>query len=136
MDYGKSRTVGLDFATAVTRVKEALKEQGFGVLSEIDVKKTLKEKLGVDVPEQVILGACNPKLAHAGLTAEPELGLLLPCNVTVRIDQGVTRVSVIDAKKMMDMVGNPDLAAVAAEANERLDRVLECLPDVFAKTPG
>jgi len=110
------------------QVKAALKVEGFGVLSEIDVRKTLKQKLDVEVPEQIILGACNPKLAHASLQAEPDLGLLLPCNVTVRIDQGVTLVSIVDAEKMLGMVGNAALTPVAKEASERLQRVLDSLP--------
>ena len=92
------------------------------------MRKTLKLKLDVEVPEQLILGACNPNLAHAALQAEPDLGLLLPCNVTVRVDRGVTFVSTVDAEKMLGMVGNPLLAPIAREASERLQRVLESLP--------
>lgn len=126
-EYGRCVAVDMSPAQAIEAAKAALKEEGFGVLCEIDVAKTLKEKLGVDVPPHVILGACNPKLAHAGLQAEPNLGLLLPCNMTVRESNGATIVGAVDASKMMHVVGNPALEPIAHEANERLGRVLDKL---------
>ena len=109
------------------RVREALKAEGFGVITEIDVQKTMKEKLGVDGRPHVILGACNPRLAHEALGVEADLGLLLPCNVVVyEIDAG-TRVAVINAGAMLGMVGNERLAPIAEQVQERLDRVLASL---------
>lgn len=126
-DYGRCIAVDMDPAKAIEAAKAALKEEGFGVLCEIDVQKTLKEKIGVDVPPYVILGACNPNLANASLSAEPNLGLLLPCNVIVRESSGATIVGAIDAAKMMDFVGNPALHPIAREVNERLGRVMDKL---------
>jgi uncharacterized protein (DUF302 family) len=111
----------------VERVKAALKEQGFGVLAEINVRQALQEKLGIDFPAYVILGACNPQLAHRALTTEPQIGLLLPCNVVVREDRGATEVVVIDARQMMQVVGNPQLEPIAEEANQRLRKALEAV---------
>lgn len=126
-EYGRVIAVDMPAGKAIDAAKAALKEEGFGVLCEIDVAKTLKEKIGADVPPYVILGACNPKLAHAGITAEPNLGLLLPCNVVVRESKGATLVAAIDAAKMMDVVGNAALEPIALDANERLGRVLDKL---------
>ncbi|HEU5315443.1 MAG TPA: DUF302 domain-containing protein [Chloroflexota bacterium] len=117
-------------ADAIARVKDALKSEGFGVLTEIDVQRTMKEKLGHEMGRYVILGACNPPLAHRGLTAEQELGALLPCNVIVYEDRdagGATVVSAQDPQPMLTMVGNPALAPVAEEARARLSRVLAAL---------
>ena len=122
--YGNTVMTPLSFEAALTRTKQCLKDEGFGVLSEIDVAKTLKEKIDVDFRAYTILGACNPQLAHRALSAEDDLGLLLPCNVVVAADTGGTRVSAIDAAAMMGMVGNSALTAIAAEVNERLERVL------------
>ena len=106
VEYGVGRYLDEPYETALPRVVEALKAEGFGVITEIDVKKTMKEKLDVDVPQHVILGACNPKLAHAALEVEPDLGVLLPCNVVVySTDQG-TRVTAVNAGAMLGMVGN------------------------------
>ncbi len=117
-----------DFATAETRVSEALKAEGFGVLTEIDVKATLKKKLDVDFRPYKILGACNPPLAYRALQAAPEVGLLLPCNVTVSyVEDNVTDVSLVDPLTMLDVISQPDLQAVAAEARARLDRVAAAL---------
>jgi len=124
MQYGVGRDLGDDYDAVVQRVLVALKAEGFGVITEIDVKKTMKEKLGVDGPPHVILGACNPKLAHAALEVEPDLGLLLPCNVVVYAIDGGTRVAAIDAGAMLGMVGNPRLAPIADEVQARLTRVL------------
>jgi uncharacterized protein (DUF302 family) len=118
----------VDYATALTRTIEALKAEGFGVLTEIDVKETLKKKLGVDYPAYKILGACNPPLAYRALTAAPEVGLLLPCNVTVRqLENDVVEVAMIDPLMMMKTLSNPALTPVADEARARLERVAQAL---------
>lgn len=117
-----------DYDTAMTRVTEALKAEGFGVLTEIDVKATLKKKLDVDFRRYAILGACNPPLAHRALTTAPEIGLLLPCNVTVEeTADGGTQVSLVDPLAMMGFMNNPELAPVAEEAKARLERVAAAL---------
>lgn len=117
-----------DFATALTRVTEALKQEGFGVLTEIDVQATLKKKLDVDFHPYKILGACNPPLAHRALTAAPEVGLLLPCNVVVRQPEaGVVEISLVDPLGMLGIVGRPELEPIAAEARARLERVAQAL---------
>ncbi len=117
-----------DFESALARVTEALKAEGFGVLTEIDVKETLKKKLGVDFRPYKILGACNPPLAHRALTAASETGLLLPCNVTVsQVEEGLVEVSLVDPLAMLGVVANPALEPIAAEARSRLDRVAAAL---------
>ncbi len=125
--YGIGRELHEPFDTALPRVVEALKAEGFGVITEIDVKKTMKEKLGVDVRPHNILGACNPKLAHAAMEVEPDLGVLLPCNVDVYEVDGGTRVVAVNAGAMLGMVGNEQLAPIADEVQSRLGRVLESL---------
>jgi uncharacterized protein (DUF302 family) len=126
--YGFGTTLDTPFAEAVERTTEALKAEGFGVLTTIDVQRTLKEKLDVDFEPYVILGACNPPLAYRGLQAEHELGLLLPCNVIVHEHDGRSVVSIVDPAQMLGVVGdNPELAAVAAEAGDRLRRVVGAL---------
>ena len=114
---------------AVTKVTAALKTEGFGVLTEIDVKSTLKKKIDVDFHPYTILGACNPPLAHKALTAAPEVGLLLPCNVTVQtLENGRVRVSFINAQTMMQVIkDNPVLTEVANEVTERMSRVAQVL---------
>ncbi len=117
-----------DFDSAVRRVTEALKAEGFGVLTEIDVKETMKKKLGVDFRPYKILGACNPPLAHRALTLAPETGLLLPCNVTVsQAEDGAVDVVLIDPLVMLGVITNPELQPVAEEAKARLDRVIAAL---------
>lgn len=117
-----------DYEDALERVVVALKAEGFGVLTEIDVKDTLKQKLDVDFRPYKILGACNPPLAHRALTVAPEVGLLLPCNVTVsQTDDGRIQVSIIDPLVMMNMVQHSALQTIAQEAHERLNRVIEAL---------
>lgn len=127
MEYGVGRYLDQPYETALPRVVEALKAEGFGVVTEIDVRETMKEKLGVDVTPHTILGACNPGLAHAALQVEPDLGVLLPCNVVVYATPRGTRVTAVNAGAMLGMVGNPALERIAAEVGRRLDRVLESL---------
>jgi uncharacterized protein (DUF302 family) len=127
MSYALSTTVDAPYERAVDAVKEALGEQGFGVLTEIDIKATLKQKLDVDVPAQVILGACRPPLAHAALQAEPSVGLLLPCNVVVRETETGTVVEAVDPQTMVSMTDNGDLQQIADEAKERLEKALASL---------
>ncbi len=123
--YTTSRTVELSYEDAVERVREELAADGFGVLCEIDVRATLEKKLGVDREPYVILGACNPTLAHAALEAEPELGTLLPCNVVVYREDGETRVAAIDAERMLSIVGNDGLTETASEVKRRLAAVVD-----------
>lgn len=122
--YGFNVRVKDDFDRAVGRVTEALKTEGFGVLSDIDVQKTLKEKLGVEGRRYRILGACNPPLAHRALSADPDIGLLLPCNVIVReeSDRSVT-VGFMDPIAVLQLTDNRDIGALASEVRARLDRV-------------
>ena len=110
------------------RVEAVLKEEGFGILTEIDVQATLKKKLGENVPAQLILGACNPPLAQRAMQTEPDIGLLLPCNVVLReLPDGRTRVAAMNVRKVMAVVGNEALAHVADEVDARLRRVLQRL---------
>lgn len=125
--YGFSRTLDVSFEQAVARAKESLKTEGFGVLCEIDIREKLKEKLGVEFRNYVILGACNPPLAYQSLQEELALGLLLPCNVAVWEQDGHSVVAAIDAAKMMSVVGNPKLEATAGQVNEKLRSVIEKL---------
>ena len=122
--YTLSTTTAAPFAEALERVRAELGAEGFGVLCEIDVQATLREKLGVEEEPYTILGACNPPLAHAGLAAEPELGTLLPCNVVVYERDGQTHIAAIDAERMLSIVGNETLAPVAATVRARLDSVV------------
>jgi len=125
--YGFGTTLQISYGEAIPRVKEALQAEGFGVLTEIDVRRTLHEKLGTEMEPYVILGACNPPLAHRALQQEPEIGLLLPCNVVVRAEGRGSRVEVADPQAMLGIVGNEELNAVAKEAKQRLQRVVESL---------
>jgi uncharacterized protein (DUF302 family) len=125
--YGMRRTLAGSVPAAIERVRAALKDEGFGVLTEINVQATLREKLGEEMAPFVILGACNPPLAHRALTAEPEVGMLLPCNVVVREADGAVLVEAMDPAAAMGIVGNPAVEAVAAEARQRLERALEAL---------
>jgi uncharacterized protein (DUF302 family) len=125
--YGIGRYLDEPYDKALPRVVDALKAEGFGVITEIDMQKTLKAKLDVDVAPHTILGACNPKLAHAALEIEPDLGVLLPCNVVVYATDRGTRVTAVNAGTMLGMVGNEKLDPIAAQIQERLDRVLESL---------
>ena len=123
--YTLSTTTDLKFAEAVARVREELAKEWFGILCEIDVQATLKQKLGVDREPYLILGACNPPLAHAALEAEPELGALLPCNVVVYEQHGQTHIAAVDAKQMLAIVGNDELASTATEVRRRLGDVID-----------
>ena len=126
MSYYLSRTVDAAFDEVVQRVTAALKEEGFGVLTDIDVQATLKVRLGADVPPYRILGACNPSFAHQALQIEDKLGVLLPCNVIVRdAGDGQTEVAAIDPVASMDRTGNPELASIAEEVRVRLQRAVE-----------
>ncbi len=125
MTYGRTVVIDGTVEETIPRVKEALKEQGFGVLTEIDMKATLKAKLDADVEPYVILGACNPPLAYRALEAEPDIGLLLPCNVIVRAHEGRVLVSALDPGLMSTITGHPDLPAIAEEATSLLDAALE-----------
>jgi uncharacterized protein (DUF302 family) len=128
LKYGfECRLEGTTFDDAIEKVTAALKEEGFGVLTRIDVKDTLKKKIDVDFRPYVILGACNPKLAHRALSTDSQIGLLLPCNVVVQEDDGGVLVSIAAPKTMFTVVDNADVAAVADEADERLRRVTAAL---------
>lgn len=125
---GMTLVLNTDMASAEAQVTEALKAEGFGILTEIDVKATFKKKLDVDFRPYKIWGACNPKLAHRALTATSEVGLLLPCNVTLsQIGDNEIEVSIIDPIAMMQFLDHPELKAIADEAGEKLDRVFTSL---------
>ena len=128
MGYALTTTVDGTFDRTLEATREALVRQGFGVLTEIDLRATLKSKLDVDVAPQVILGACRPPLAYAALQAEPSIGLLLPCNVVVRsVGENHTLVEAMDPSVMVDLTGNHDLVAVADDARTRLTAALDSL---------
>ena len=125
MQYAFGKTVAMSQDKAIERVTQELAKEGFGVLTEIDVAATLKKKLGVDVPPYRILGACNPQFAHRALQAEPQIGALLPCNVVVRTDaSGKTQVEIMDPRAVLQLVARPEIAEIAGEVRERLERVL------------
>jgi len=126
--YGFTKKIPAAFEEAVPAVKEALAKEGFGILSEIDVKGTMKKKLDVDFRKYVILGACNPPLAHKAFSEEIDIGLLLPCNVVVyENDEGGSTVAAVDAEKMLSVVGNEKLTPVAEEVNGKLKKVLDSI---------
>lgn len=125
MAYGFSKTVNLSYDQAVEKVTDELKKEGFGVLTTIDVKDTLKKKLNVDFKRYMILGACNPPFAHQALQAEEEIGLLLPCNVVVYEKGDKTVVSAFDPMMMLKIIDNPGVLSVAGEVQSRLKRVIE-----------
>ena len=125
MTYGNAVNTSLSYTAAVERVRDLLKENGFGVLCEIDVAKTMREKIDKPFRPYLILGACNPQLAYRALTEEAQLGLLLPCNVVVQDVDGQIVVSAVNAQAMLGVVGNANLTPVADDANERLMRVLD-----------
>ena len=123
--YTIAGTTSLPYAKAVERVREELVQEGFGVLTEIDVQATLREKLGEEIDPYVILGACNPSYAHRALGLEPDLGALLPCNVVVYVRDGETRVSAVDPVAMLSIVDNPELAEIAGEVRSRVERAVK-----------
>lgn len=126
--FGFGKRVDLDFDAAIEKVTDALKDEGFGVLSDIDVASKIKEKLGEDMPRYRILGACNPPLAHQAVSAVPEIGLLLPCNVLVREDdEGQVRVSFMDPEAVLSLVDDPGVVPLAGEVKARLERVMTAL---------
>lgn len=126
--YAFGKSVDLTYGQAIDRVVEALRQQGFGVLTEIDVAATLKKRLGKDMPPYRILGACNPEFAHQALEAEPQIGALLPCNVVVRQDTaGKVFVEIMDPEAVMQLVGRPEVGVIAAEVRKRLERVIAAL---------
>jgi uncharacterized protein (DUF302 family) len=128
MSYGITVRLLAPFAPTVERVRAALKEQGFGVLTEIDVQATLREKLGAQMEDYLILGACNPPLAYRALDADRNIGLLLPCNVVVRADgPDATFVQALDPQVMVQVTGAPELKDVADEATTRLRAALDTL---------
>lgn len=122
--YALTTKTALAFDDAVARVREELASEGFGVLTEIDAQATLREKLGVEMERYLILGACNPAFAHAALELEPEIGVLLPCNVVVYEQDGSTLVSAVDAERMLSVVGREDLNPIADEVRARLAGVV------------
>ena len=135
MSYALSATVRRPFADTLAATRASLADQGFGILTEIDIRATLKAKLDVDVPPQVILGACRPPLAHAALQVEPSVGLLLPCNVVVRfLDDDTTVVEALDPKVMVSLTQNEALSSVADEAGQRLATALDTLTHPPADT--
>lgn len=127
MTYGMTLTLARPFEDAVAAVRAALAEQGFGIVSEIDMQQTLRTKLGVEIDRNLILGACNPGFAHRALQAEPSIGLLLPCNVVVRSTEAGTVVEMIDPQIMVDLAENPEMRQVAGEVAEKLSAALESL---------
>ncbi|MCH7963756.1 MAG: DUF302 domain-containing protein [Bacteroidetes bacterium] len=127
MNYGFSKTVELSFEDTINKVTEELKKEGFGILTTIDIKETLKNKIDVDFKKYTILGACNPTLAHKALQAEEEIGLLLPCNVIVYEKDSKSIVSVFDPSLMSKVVENENLNPIAEEVKEKLQRVFDSI---------
>ncbi len=128
MSFALTITVRRPFADTLAATRTSLADQGFGILTEIDMQATLKAKLDADIPPQVILGACRPTLAYAALQVEPSIGLLLPCNIVVRtLDDDRTVVEAIDPQTMVALSGNDALATVANEAGQRLAAALDAL---------
>jgi uncharacterized protein (DUF302 family) len=127
-EYGFSKTLNVDYESAIPKVTEELKKEGFGVLTEIDVKETLKKKIGVDFKKYRILGACNPGLAHKALSTETEIGLFMPCNVIVyENEQGQTVVTALDPVVALSRIENQQLSPIAKEASEKLQKAIHAL---------
>jgi len=127
MDFTYRIETNLAYEQAIERVTETLKEQGFGVLTRIDMRQTLKDKIGVDIPPQMILGACNPQLAHQATTADPRIAALLPCNVVVRTDGDRTVIEALSPSLMAEVSGNDDLRPVADDAAARIRESLDAV---------
>jgi uncharacterized protein (DUF302 family) len=127
MQYGFSKTVDLNYEQAIEKVTAELKKEGFGVLTFIDVKETLKQKINVDFKKYAILGACNPPIAHRALQEEEQLGLLLPCNVIVYEKEGKTNISIFDPMVMTWIIENDQMKPIATEVQEKLQRVLKAI---------
>jgi uncharacterized protein (DUF302 family) len=127
MSYGNSITIDAPFTDTVQRVRDELKAEGFGVLTDIDITATMQAKLGEQMEDYVVLGVCNPPLAHKALAADRSIGLLLPCNVVVRAADNGTIIETLDPQTMVALTGNPELKPVADDAAARLDRVLSRL---------
>jgi uncharacterized protein (DUF302 family) len=127
MQYGFSKAVDMSYEQAIEKVTDELKKEGFGVLTSIDVKETLKQKIDVDFKKYTILGACNPPIAHKALQEEEELGLLLPCNVVVYEKDNKTQVSIFDPMVMTWIIENENMKPIATEVQERLQRVLKAI---------
>ena len=127
MQYGFSKTVDLTYEQAIEKVTSELKKEGFGVLTFIDVKETLKQKINVDFKKYAILGACNPPIAHRALLEEEQLGLLLPCNVIVYEKEGKTNISIFDPMVMTWIIENDQMKPIATEVQEKLQRVLKAI---------
>src|SRR3974390_815256 len=130
MDYGITVRTHIPFAEAVARVRQALKDQGFGVLTEIDVQATLRDKLGQEMEDYLILGACNPPLAHRALDADRKIGLLLPCNVVVRTAGAHTIIEALNPEVMVEVAGQPSLTPVGDEATSKIRAALDSLKNV------
>lgn len=126
-EYGEVRATNLNFEKAVAEMQAALKKEGFGVLCEIDIQAKMKEKLGIDFPRYLILGACNPPLAHQALQQDINLGLLLPCNAVVYEKDGKVQIGVVDALKMLSIAGRPEMEGLARQVNEKLKRALDAV---------
>ncbi len=127
-EYGFGTTVDMAFDNAIAHVTQALQTEGFGILSDIDVAAAMKKKLNLDMPAYRILGACNPPLAHRALEADPSIGLLLPCNVVVRQDaSGVVHIEFMDPNAVLTLIDRPEIATLAAEVKQRLQRVMQSL---------
>ncbi|MGB5529607.1 MAG: DUF302 domain-containing protein [Ignavibacteriaceae bacterium] len=127
MQYGFSKTVDMSYEQAIEKVTAELKKEGFGILTSIDVKETLKQKINVDFKKYAILGACNPPIAHRALQEEEDLGLLLPCNVVVYEKDNKTRVSIFDPMVMTWILENDNMKPIATEVQEKLQRVLKAI---------
>jgi uncharacterized protein (DUF302 family) len=139
MNIGLSTRLLTSFVDAVARTREALAEQGFGVLTEIDVKATLKTKLGKDIEDYLILGACNPPLAHRAINLDRQIGLLLPCNVVVRADPNDAKSMIVEAMNpqvLVDVTGEPQLEQVAKEVTNKLQAAIDSLTVAHSPTPA
>ena len=135
MSYALTTTVRRPFVDTLAATRAALADQGFGILTEIDMQATLKAKLGVEILQQVILGACRPLLAHAALQVEPSVGLLLPCNIVIRaIDHDTTVVEALDPKVIVSLTQNEALSLVATEAGQRLEAALDTVTHALANS--